>query len=233
MPLRKRTISAVSDRAAKQALFDGFAEVAKALASGRRAEIVDVLAQGERPVDDIAVEIDQSVANTSHHLRAMARAGLLTTRRDGTRIFYALASDRVAELWSALRDVATEHVAGLEKLAAAYQGEQDGIETVDRKELAARLKRGEVLVLDVRPEAEYAAGHIAGARSVPITELRRHLKVLPDDVDVVAYCRGPYCVYADDAVRELTRRGFRARRLVDGFPEWKRAGLPVAAGGGG
>jgi rhodanese-related sulfurtransferase/DNA-binding transcriptional ArsR family regulator len=209
------------------------AEVAKALASGRRAEIVDVLAQGERSVDDIAVEIDQSVANTSHHLRAMARAGLLTTRRDGTRIFYALASDRVAELWSALRDVATEHVAGLERLVAAYQGDRVGIETVDRKELAARLKRGEVLVLDVRPEAEYAAGHIAGARSVPVTELRRHLKALPDDLDVVAYCRGPYCVYADDAVRELTRKGFRARRLVDGFPEWKRAGLPVAAGGAG
>ena len=223
----------MTDRAAKQALFDGFAEVAKALASGRRAEIVDVLAQGERSVDDIAVEIDQSVANTSHHLRAMARAGLVTTRRDGTRIFYALASDRVAELWSALREVASEHLAGLEKLAAAYQGEQDGIETVDRKELAARLKRGEVLVLDVRPETEYAAGHIAGARSVPVTELRRHLRVLPKDAEVVAYCRGPYCVYADDAVRELNRRGFRARRLIDGFPEWKRAGLPVAAGGGG
>ena len=223
----------MSDRAAKQALFDGFAEVAKALASGRRAEIVDVLAQGERSVDEIAMEIEQSVANTSHHLRAMARAGLLMTRRDGTRIFYALASERVSELWSALRDVATEHVAGLERLADAYQGDRDGIETVDRKELAARLARGEVLVLDVRPEAEYAAGHIAGARSVPVAELRRHLKALPDDVDVVAYCRGPYCVYADDAVRELTRKGFRARRLVDGFPEWKRAGLPVAAGRGG
>jgi rhodanese-related sulfurtransferase len=222
----------VSDRAAKQALFDGFAEVAKALASGRRAEIVDVLAQGERPVDDIAVEIGQSVANTSHHLRAMARAGLLTTRRDGTRIFYALASERVAELWSALRDVASEHVAGLERLAAAYQGDRDGVETVDRKELAARLERGEVLVLDVRPAAEFAAGHIAGARSVPVTELRRQLRALPDDTEVVAYCRGPYCVYADDAVRELTRKGFRARRLVDGFPEWKRAGLPIAAGGG-
>jgi rhodanese-related sulfurtransferase len=222
----------MGDRAAKQALFDGFAEVAKALASGRRAEIVDVLAQGERSVEDIAGEIDQSVANTSHHLRAMARAGLLTTRRRGTRIFYALASDRVAELWAALQDVASAHVAGLERLAAAYQGDRDGVETVDRKELAARLKRGEVLVLDVRPAAEYAAGHIAGARSVPITELRRHLRALPDDTEVVAYCRGPYCVYADDAVRELNRKGFQARRLVDGFPEWKRAGLPVAAGGG-
>src|SRR5688572_6448517 len=127
MRLRRRTMTAVSDRAAKQALFDGFAEVAKALASGRRAEIVDVLAQGERPVDDIAVEIDQSVANTSHHLRAMARAGLLTTRRDGTRIFYALASDRVGELWSALRDVAAAHTAGLERLVDAYLGERDEI----------------------------------------------------------------------------------------------------------
>jgi rhodanese-related sulfurtransferase/DNA-binding transcriptional ArsR family regulator len=223
----------MGDRAAKDALYDGFAEVAKALASGRRAEIVDVLAQGERSVDDLADEIGQTVANTSHHLRAMARAGLLTTRRDGTRIFYALASERVGALWSALRDVASEHVAGLERLAGAYLGNRDGVEVVDRKELAARLKRREVLVLDVRPAAEYAAGHIAGARSVPITELRRHLRALPDDGDVVAYCRGPYCVYADDAVRELNRRGFRARRLIDGFPEWKRAGLPVAAGNGG
>src|SRR5438132_14240743 len=223
----------VGDRATKDALFDGFAEVAKALASGRRAEIVDVLAQGERSVDDIAEEIGQSVANTSHHLRAMARAGVLTTRRDGTRIYYALASERVAELWAALRDVAGEHVAGLERLAAAYLGERDGVEVVDRTELAARLKRREVVVLDVRPAAEYVAGHIAGARSVPITELRRQLRALPKDSEVVAYCRGPYCVYADDAVRELNRKGFRARRLIDGFPEWKRAGLPVAAGEGG
>ena len=223
----------MGDRAAKDALYDGFAEVAKALASGRRAEIVDVLAQGERSVDDISAEIGQTVANTSHHLRAMARAGLLTTRRDGTRIFYALASERVAELWSALRDVAGAHVAGLERLAGAYLGDRDGVEMVSRTELAARLKRREVLVLDVRPAAEYASGHIAGARSVPISELRRHLRALPKGGDVVAYCRGPYCVYADDAVRELNRKGFRARRLIDGFPEWKRAGLPVAAGNGG
>ena len=225
-------MTVVGDRAAKDALYDGFAEVAKALASGRRAEIVDVLAQGERSVDEVAEEIGQTVANTSHHLRAMARAGLLTTRRDGTRIFYALASERVAELWSAVRDVAGEHVAGLERLAAAYLGERDGVEVVDRTELARRLKRREVMVLDVRPAAEYAAGHIAGARSVPITELRRHLRALRGDTEVVAYCRGPYCVYADDAVRELNRKGFRARRLIDGFPEWKRAGLPVAVGKG-
>jgi rhodanese-related sulfurtransferase len=223
----------MGDRAAKDALYEAFAEVAKAMSSGRRAEIVDVLAQGERSVEEIATELDQSVANASHHLRAMARAGLVTTRREGTRIFYGLASDRVAELWSALRDVAGEHVAGLERLASAYLGDRDGIDVVDRDELASRLKRREVLVLDVRPEAEYEAGHIAGARSVPITELRRQLRVLPKDAEVVAYCRGPYCVYADDAVRELNRKGFRARRLIDGFPEWKRAGLPVAVGEGG
>src|SRR5713101_4557978 len=198
----------MADRAAKDALYEGFAEVARALASGRRAEIVDLLAQGERPVEQIAAEIGQSIANTSHHLRAMARAGLVTTRRDGTRIFYALASDRVAALWAAMRDVAAEQVAGLERLAGAYLGERDGIDVVDRDELAARLKRRQVVVLDVRPTSEYAAGHIAGARSTPIGELRRHLKALPGDAEVVAYCRGPYCVYADEAVRQLNRRGF-------------------------
>ena len=220
----------MGDRAAKDALFDGFAEVAKALASGRRAEIVDLLAQGERSVEEVAAELDQTVANTSHHLRSLARAGLVTTRREGTRIFYGLASDRVGELWSALRDVAGAHVAVLERLASAYLGDRDGVDLVDRAELASRLKRGEVTLLDVRPQVEYAAGHIAGARSVPITELRRQLRALPPDAEVVAYCRGPYCVYADDAVRELNRKGFRASRLIDGFPEWKRAGLPVVVG---
>jgi DNA-binding transcriptional ArsR family regulator len=219
----------MGERAAKDALYDGFAEVAKALASGRRAELIDVLAQGERSVDEVAAEIGQSVANTSHHLRALARAGLVTTRREGTRIFYALSGERVAELWSAMRDVAADHVAGFQRLAAAYLGERDGIEVVGRDELARRLDRGEVLVLDVRPAAEYAAGHIAGARSAPITELRQHLRALPPGADVVAYCRGPYCVFADEAVRELIGNGFRAWRLIDGFPEWRRSGLPVTA----
>jgi rhodanese-related sulfurtransferase/DNA-binding transcriptional ArsR family regulator len=223
----------MADRVAKDALFDAFAEVAKALSSGRRAEIVDLLAQGERSVEEVAVEIDQSVANTSHHLRSMARVGLVATRRDGTHVIYRLASERVGELWSALRDVAAEHVAGIERLADAYLGEREGIDTVDRTELLDRIRRGEVTVLDVRPPEEYAAGHISGARSTPIGELRRHLRALPPELDIVAYCRGPYCVYADEAVRELNRKGFRARRLIDGFPEWKRAGLPVAAGAGG
>jgi rhodanese-related sulfurtransferase len=223
----------VGERAAKDALFDGFADVAKALASGRRAEIVDLLAQGERSVDEISDEIGQSVANTSHHLRAMARAGLLTTRRDGTRIYYAVAGARVEALWAALRVVAAEHVAGMERLAEDYLGDRDGLEAISRRELAARLRRGDLVVLDVRPEPEFRAGHIAGARSVPVTELRRNLRALPKDVEVVAYCRGPYCVYADDAVRELNRRGYRAQRLEDGYPEWKQAGLPVAVGDGG
>jgi rhodanese-related sulfurtransferase/DNA-binding MarR family transcriptional regulator len=220
----------MGDRVAKDALLDGFAEVARALSSGRRAEIVDVLAQGERSVEDVAGEIGQSVANTSHHLRALARAGLLVTRREGTRIYYATASERVGELWAAVRDVAEAHVAGLDRLAAAYLGDREGIEVVDRAGLATRLDDGAVVVLDVRPAAEFGAGHIAGARSVPIGALRKHLEALPADAQVVAYCRGPYCVYADDAVRELGRKGFKAARLEDGYPEWKRAGLPTAVG---
>ena len=220
----------MGDRVAKDVLFAAFAEVAKALGSGRRAEIIDLLAQGERSVDEVAGEIEQSVANTSHHLRALARAGLVTARRDGTRVYYALAGDRVGELWAAIRDVAQAYVAGLDRLAAAYLGDRDGIELIDRQELASRLEDGAVVVLDVRPSVEFGAGHIAGARSVPLGELRQHLRALPRDAQVVAYCRGAFCVYADDAVRELRRRGFDARRLEEGFPEWKRAGLPVAVG---
>ena len=177
----------MGDRAAKDALFDAFAEVAKAMASGRRAEIVDVLAQGERSVDQLAHEISQSVANTSHHLRAMARAGILRTRRDGTRIFYMLASDRVGEVWAAMRDIATEHIAGINELAKAYIGDRAGLEPVTRNELEARLRAGDTVVLDVRPAAEFDAGHIAGARSVPVGELRR-LRSLSKDIEIVAYC---------------------------------------------
>jgi rhodanese-related sulfurtransferase len=220
----------VAERAAKDALFEAQASVAKALGNGHRAELVDVLTQGERSVDDLAAEIGQSIANTSHHLRLLARTGVVTTRRDGTRIFYRLASDRVAELWSAMRDVAAAHVADLDRLSRAYLGTPDGVEEMTREELARRLRAGDVILLDVRPAAEYQAGHVRGARSVPITELRRRLRELPSDVDIVAYCRGPYCVYANDAVRQLRKRGYRARRLQDGYPEWRRQGLPVAAG---
>lgn len=222
----------MGSRADKNALFDAFAEVAKALASGRRAEIVDVLAQGERSVEQLAEEIGQSIANTSHHLRGMARAGVLRTRREGTRIVYMLASERVAEAWSALRDIATTHVAGVTELADAYLGDRGGLEPVTHRELTARLRAGDTVVLDVRPRAEFEAGHIRGARSVPVAELRQ-LRSLSKDSKIVAYCRGPYCAYADEAVRELHRRGYNARRLEGGYPEWKRAGLPTAAGLGG
>ena len=219
-------------RAAKDALFDALAGAARALASGRRAEIVDVLTQGERSVEEIAREVGQSVANTSHHLRTLAQAGLVVTRREGTKIFYRPASDQVTVLWAALRDVAAEHVAGIDALAEAYVGDRSEVRAVARAELAELVARGEVVVVDVRPAAEYAAGHIPGARSVPPDEVEHLLRELPEDAEVVAYCRGPYCVYADDAVRALIRSGRSARRLEDGFPEWKRAGLPVAAGEG-
>jgi rhodanese-related sulfurtransferase/DNA-binding HxlR family transcriptional regulator len=217
----------MGDRQAKDSLFDAFGEVAKALGNGRRAELVDVLTQGERHVEELAGEIGQSVANTSFHLRALASAGLVTTRREGTRIYYRLTSDRVADLWAALRDVTAAHHDQLDDLAAAYLGDRDRLEQIDRHQLAQRIAVGDVVVIDVRPAAEYAAGHIAGARSIPLERLAASIKELPDGVEIVAYCRGPYCVFADDAVRLLRRRGRPARRLEDGYPEWQRAHLPV------
>jgi len=219
----------VSERLAKSALFDAFASVAAALGSGRRAEIVDVLAQGERSVEELANELGQSTASTSHHLRLLAKAGLARSRRDGHRVLYRLASERVGELWTAVRDVAARHVAEVTVLAEEYLGDRDGVEQVSAAELELRLARGEVVVLDVRPDSEYRAGHIAGARSVPLPALASLAPKLPRRREIVAYCRGPYCVYADDAVRLLRDRGFKARRLDVGFPEWRRAGMPVEA----
>ena len=213
--------------AAKAALFDAFASVAQALGSGRRAEIVDVLAQGERSVEELATEIDQSVANTSHHLRLLARAGLVRSRRAGTRIYYRLASDRVGELWVAVREVAERHVAEVHVLAEEYLGTRDGVEQVAADELQARLAKGNVIVLDVRPEPEFRSGHIPGAVSAPLDSLELVAEKLPRRREIVAYCRGPYCVYADDAVRMLRERGLKARRLDVGFPEWRRAARQI------
>jgi rhodanese-related sulfurtransferase/DNA-binding HxlR family transcriptional regulator len=212
---------------AKAALFDALASVAQALGSGRRAEIVDLLAQGERSVDEIASEIDQSVANTSQHLQVLARAGLVRSRREGTRVIYRLASERVSELWAAVREVAVRQVAEVGVLADEYLGARDGVEQLSAEELQQRLARDQVVLLDVRPEPEYRAGHIAGARSAPLDELNSLLPALPQRKELVAYCRGPFCVYADDAVRLLQDRGLKARRLDVGFPEWQRAGFPV------
>lgn len=222
----------MGDRVAKDAMFDALASVAKALGNGRRAELVDVLAQGERSVDELAGEIGQSVANTSHHLQQLLRAGLVRTRRQGSRVHYALASDEVGRLWAVLREVAEQHVARLDELVATYLGDRSELESITRDELAARLQAGDVVVLDVRPLAEYRAGHIPGAVSVPLDDLERRLDDLPLGRQVVTYCRGPYCVYADDAVRVLTAAGRPALRLVDGLPEWAAAGLPLATTAG-
>ena len=220
----------VGSRAAKEALFEALASVGKALSSGRRAEIVDLLAQGERSVEDVAAEIGQSVANTSHHLRALAQAGLVRTRREGTRVIYGLASEQVIQLWAVVRDVAAEHVAEVDRLAQAYLGQRDGLQPIARDELARRLRRGEVTVIDVRPAAEYEAGHVEGARSLPISDLKRRLDALPPDVDLVAYCRGPYCVMAVEAVDLLRKQGFRAHRMEEGVLDWKARGLRIETG---
>ncbi|MPZ94801.1 MAG: metalloregulator ArsR/SmtB family transcription factor [Propionibacteriales bacterium] len=220
----------MADHAAKAALFDALAESAKALANGRRAELIDVLSQGERSVEDLAVEIDQTVANTSQHLQRLLRAGLVRARRHGTRIFYDLSSPLVSTLWRTMRRVAEEHVEELEQLTTAYVGDRSGLNTMTRDELRERLRAGDVVVLDVRPPAEYAAGHIRGAVSVPIGDLRARLLEIDSGARVVAYCRGSYCVYADEAVRLLAEAGRDAARLEDGFPEWASARLPVERG---
>ena len=220
----------MGDRAAKNALFDAFAQLAKAMANGRRAELVDVLAQGERHVEDLASEIDQSVANTSHHLQTLAPAGLVTTRREKTRIYYRLASEETEQLWASIRAVTQTHHDHIDELAADYLGNRSALEQISRDELAQRLEDGGLVIIDVRPEPEYAAGHIAGAVSIPIDQLASSVRHLPPDVEIVAYCRGPYCVFADDAVRLLRRRRRTAYRLQDGFPEWRSAQLATATG---
>jgi rhodanese-related sulfurtransferase/predicted transcriptional regulator len=218
----------MGDRAAKTALFDEFARAAKALASGRRIELLDVLANGERTVDVLAGEVGLSVANTSQHLQVLRQAGLVASRRDGTSIHYRLAAPEVFQLWQVLRTLAASQLAEVERLAAAYLGARDQLEPVTREELSRRLQDGDdLVVLDVRPAAEYAAGHLPGAVSIPIGELRRRLAELPADREVVAYCRGPYCAFAHDAVALLREEGFSARRLEDGMPEWQAAGLAV------
>jgi rhodanese-related sulfurtransferase len=221
----------MSDHGAKAALYDALADSAKALANGRRAELVDVLAQGERSVEELAEEIDQTVANTSQHLQRLLRSGLVKSRRDGTRIYYSLSSPVVGDLWRTMRRAAEEHTAGIEQLAADYLGDRSRLGTITRDDLRTRLRDGDVVVLDVRPEPEYAAGHVRGAISIPIAELKSRLGEIPDGAEVVAYCRGPYCVYADEAVRALTKKGISAVRLEDGFPEWAEARLPVARTG--
>jgi rhodanese-related sulfurtransferase/predicted transcriptional regulator len=218
----------MAKRGAKEALFDEFARVAKALASGRRAEVIDLLANGERSVESIASEIEMSVANASQHLQVLRRAGLVSSRRRGTSIFYRLASSDVLKLWRCLQEVASDRVAEIDRLARAYTGDLDGIESLTKEELAKRLRRkDDLFVLDVRPAEEYTAGHVPGAVSIPVAELKRRLKELPQNMEVVAYCRGSFCAFAPEAARYLSEKGFRTRILNVGLPDWEAAGLPI------
>jgi ArsR family transcriptional regulator len=222
----------MSSKSPKHALFDCFAEVAKALGHGRRLEILELLAQGERSVEALAETAGLPIANASQHLRLMRRAGLLVSRRDGKRILYRPSDPSVLDVTAALRRVAERNLAEVRELVSGYFHERDALEPVSRKELSRRLKDGLVTVLDVRPEDEFAAGHLPRAINIPLRDLARRLRELSKEREIVAYCRGPYCVFAVEAVAALRARGFKARRLEDGFPEWRAAGLPVAVGSG-
>jgi rhodanese-related sulfurtransferase len=222
-------MEAEQKRRFKNELYDQFARLPKALASGRRLELVDLLAQGDRTVEALAGETGQSVANTSQHLQALRRARLVETTRAGNHIYYRLADERVVQLWLALRDVGESRLAEIGSLVQSFLGDRAHLQAVGCEELRRRLDDRRVVVLDVRPELEYRAGHIAGARSIPIGELKKRLKELPKSSAIVAYCRGPYCVFADEAVALLRGRGYRASRLESGFPEWAAMGLPTEA----
>jgi rhodanese-related sulfurtransferase/DNA-binding transcriptional ArsR family regulator len=217
----------MSSESPKRTLFARFAETAKALGHGRRLEILELLAQGERSVEALAERVGLSMANASQHLRLMRQTGLLASRRDGKRILYRLSDPSVLELTAALHRVAERNVADVRDVIRGYFHERDALEPVSRKELSQRLRDGLVTVLDVRPEDEYAAGHVPKAINIPLRELTRRLRQIPKNREVVAYCRGPYCVLAFEAVAILRERGFKVRRLEDGYPEWKAAGLPT------
>ncbi|HKB32006.1 MAG TPA: metalloregulator ArsR/SmtB family transcription factor [Streptosporangiaceae bacterium] len=220
----------VDGREAKDRLYEAFARTAKAVASPKRIELLELLAQGERTVDALAGVTGMGVTNTSAHLQILARARLVENRKEGTKVFYRLASDDVAAFVVVLRDLARSRLAEVEQVVRDYFGSRDALESISREELLIRAGKGKVVILDVRPTVEFVAGHIPGALSVPLGELDAALARLPKRTEIVAYCRGPYCVLAPQAVERLAAKGYRARRLVDGFPEWRLAGLPMAAG---
>ncbi len=219
--------SRVRKRAFKSALYEQFARIGKALASGPRLELMELLAQGERSVEALAEEAGLTVANASRHLQVLRQAGLVAGRREGLFVRYTLSEAGVIPLLLALRTVGEHCVAEVDRTVRDFFGRRDDLEPVTPEELLRRTRSGEVVVLDVRPALEYAAGHIAGAVSMPVTELERRLRELPRSREYVAYCRGPYCVYADEAVDLLRAHGRKARRLVGGYPDWLAAGRPV------
>jgi rhodanese-related sulfurtransferase/DNA-binding transcriptional ArsR family regulator len=219
-----------SKRDFKDRLYAEFARIGKAMASPHRLEILEVLAQGERTVESLAAETGLSVANASRHLQQLRQAQLVLTRREGLFVHYRLAGAEVVGLMLALRHAAEEHLAEVDRVVRDFLGERDGFQPVTPDELAHLLSSGEIVILDVRPEQEYTAGHIAGARSMPVDDIKARLDELPRDREYVAYCRGPYCVYADEAVALLRANGREATRLSDGYPEWWLAGRPVQVG---
>jgi len=220
----------MSSESPKQALFDQFAAVAKAVAHRHRLGLLEQLAQGERSVEVLADRTRVSIANASQHLQHMRRAGLVAARREGKYVLYRLADDAVLELLASLRRIAERNSAEVERVVRGYFQDRDSLEPVSRLELMERLKAGLVTVLDVRPEDEFALGHLPGAINIPLGELEKKLASLNPDQEIIAYCRGPYCVLSYEAVAALRARGFRARRLEDGLPEWRVAGLPVEFG---
>ena len=220
-------MDAADHREFKDRLFERFARVGKALASPRRLEIVDILAQGERTVEEIAEETSMSVANASQHLQALKAARMVESRRQGLYMHYRLADEDVFRTWQAVRGLAESRLAEVDRVVESYLKDRDALEAVDATELMERLSDESVVVLDVRPEEEYRAGHIPGAISVPVDALQAALQMLPKDREIVAYCRGPYCVFSDEAVALLRSRGYRAYRLREGLPDWRAAGMPV------
>lgn len=214
----------------KDALYDQFARIARAVANPHRLELLDLLAQGERRVDELARESALTIANASQHLQTLRQARLVEARRSGTSIYYRLADDHVFRLWQSIRDLGEERLAEIDQLTRTYLGDRAGLDAVDSATLLARLRDEQTLILDVRPAEEHRAGHIPGARSVPIDELQDRLKEIPADARIVAYCRGPYCVFSDEAVAILRDHGYQAERLAVGLPDWRAAGLPVAIG---
>jgi rhodanese-related sulfurtransferase/predicted transcriptional regulator len=208
-------------RSRKNALFEAIAVMGKALASPRRLELLELLAQAPRTVDELSQASDQSNANTSQHLQVLHSAGLVSREREGTRVRYALAGDEALNVWLSLRDASAAQLGEVERAARAYLGEE--VESIGRDELRERLRRGDVVLVDVRSPEEFEAGHIEGARSIPLDELEQRLSELPSDQEVVAYCRGPFCAYAHEAVRRLREGSREARRLEEGWPEWQLA----------
>jgi rhodanese-related sulfurtransferase len=214
-------------RAFKDQLYEQFARIGKAISNPHRLELLDLLAQGERTVEDLAREANLSIANASQHLQALRRANLVDVRRDGLYAIYRLPDDRVHRLAQVLRELAEARFAEIDRLVSTYLSGRAGLEAIDAQTLQRRIQEDDVLVLDVRPVAEFNAGHIPGAVSVPVAELAQRLDELPRNRDVIAYCRGPYCVFSDDAVALLRARGFQAARLETGLPDWRISGYPV------